>query len=471
MADQYQDVVHVVDVNRQQFAKGDGRSRLFPFRADGKDVTPSIIRAVFVGDWQAAYSQMYPFARTNLLSSSFNFTSARGWQGFYVDPSSVDATLLGPDGRRGKVQRMRLGDCSGGPNSDEGGVYNTADAASLVPGNHYTATIWVRASNPCTVRLGSAFTGNYTATAVTTEWRRAMVQAQVPVVGADLAMSFSARLSDNVGVDPDTEIQFTFAQLEQMFDDGAMGRYIETNGAPVTFTDYRVSDGNLLTTDPVLNEAPIYWTGTGHWLESPSDIPRTPADLMAGVTWSFDQSPRLLSLLRAKQDWYNENHVEFWEGWTDRIFQLKTANTFGIAVWAFILNVPLTALSLRDRFRYFAFGPTRENFTNSEGEPVNPTAGNFPPISQAGQIATPKEKIQALRLRYYALTSDCTIDSINKMLTDVFEDEGLAYVVDNEDMTMEYVFTFPVSVGFRQSMIEYGLLPKPAGVSITITAP
>lgn len=470
MAGQYQDVVHVVDVNRQQFAKGDGRSRLFPFRADGIAVTPSVIRAVFVGDWQAAYSQMYPFERTNLLDHSFILTPARSWSPFYVDPSTVDATLQAPDGRRGLVQRMRLGDCVGGPGSNEGGVVNT-NVAGLQPGVSYVGSIWVRATNPCAVRIGVGFTGNSTTLTATTEWQRVSSSAVVPVVGASLAMSFSVSLLDNASVDPDTEIQFTFAQLEQQFDDGALGRYIETNGAAASITDYRVSDGNLLTTDPVLNDAPIYWTGTGHWLESPGDRARPADDMLTGVTWSFDQSERLLSLLKSKQEWYTENHSEFWNGWNERIFKLKTANTFGIAVWAFILNVPLTALSLRDRFRYFAFGPTRENFTNSEGEPVNPTAGNFPPISQGGQVATPKEKIQALRLRYYALTSDCSINSINRMLTDVFEDEGLAYVVDNEDMTMEYVFTFPVSVGFRQSMLEYDLLPKPAGVAITITAP
>lgn len=471
MAEQFNDIVHVIDVNRQQMATGDGRSRLYPFSSGTQTLVPTVIRAVFIGDWQGAYSQIYPFARTNQLTNSWSFTEANGWQPMYVNPSVLDADALGPNNMRGRVFRMRLGDCTGGPSSSLGGFYAPDTSNRLTPNLSYVASLWVRASAPVKVHVNAVDSDFTTPVQVTTEWQRISASAPVGDGGAERMMTFLVDTQDNADVDPDTQIFYSFAQVEQSFDFNALGRYIPTNGAPVTFTDYRVSDGNLLTTDPVLNGAPIYWTGTGYWLESPTGDAPIATDLLANVTWSYDQAERLLSLLRSKQAWYASNHDEFWKGWNERIFQLKTANTFGIAVWAFILNVPLTALSLRDRFRYFAFGPFRENFTNSEGEPVNPSAGNFPPISQGGQISTPKEKIQALRLRYYALTSDCSITSINKMLTDVFADEGLCFVQDNEDMSMEYVFTFPVSLGFRQSMIEYGLLPKPAGVKITITAP
>lgn len=202
-----------------------------------------------------------------------------------------------------------------------------------------------------------------------------------------------------------------------------------------------------------------------------ADSPLVPLNMLGGVTWRYDQSPNLLSILNSKQAWYSSQYTQFWEGWINQIFSLKEANTFGVAVWAFILNVPISVIGLQEEYRYWAFGPTRANFRDSSGEfEDNPTSGNFPPISDSGSIATPEEKIWLLRLRYYGLTSNCTITEINRALADVFAGKGLVYVSDNQDMTMDYVFSFVISLSFRESMLEYAL-PKPSGVRINIISP
>ena len=58
--------------------------------------------------------------------------------------------------------------------------------------------------------------------------------------------------------------------------------------------------------------------------------------------------------------------------------------------------------------------------------------------------------------------------AINLLLEDVFG-VGLAYVEDNLDMTINYVFNFPMTAFFQDTLVAFDLLPRPGGVGITIT--
>ena len=65
-------------------------------------------------------------------------------------------------------------------------------------------------------------------------------------------------------------------------------------------------------------------------------------DLLRAILWQYNDATRLQSLLQQKQDWYNEQQTEFWSSWYRDVFNLDTANDFGLAVWSIILEVPLT---------------------------------------------------------------------------------------------------------------------------------
>lgn len=191
-------------------------------------------------------------------------------------------------------------------------------------------------------------------------------------------------------------------------------------------------------------------------------------DLLKNITWRYDQSPNLVALIASKQKWYEKNHDQFWNDWIANVFDLRNANNLGLAVWAYILNVPISVLALQDSFRYWAFDALRENFTDST-KPQNPGSGDFPPVSSSGAITTLQEKIWALRLKYYVHTSQRTVTSLNAMLADVFSNaSGTAYVLDNQNMTMTYVFNFAISTFLQNAMIQYDLLPRVAGVKLII---
>jgi len=87
-------------------------------------------------------------------------------------------------------------------------------------------------------------------------------------------------------------------------------------------------------------------------------------DLLRALLWQHNKAERLESLLRQKQAWYDANQSGFWTDWIADVFDLRTANDFGLAVWAVILDIPLVVASSvdPDDKPIWGFGQYRENF-------------------------------------------------------------------------------------------------------------
>mgnify|MGYP006921409107 CR=1 FL=1 len=179
-------------------------------------------------------------------------------------------------------------------------------------------------------------------------------------------------------------------------------------------------------------------------------------DLLRALLWQYNGAARLELLVRQKQAWYDENQKAFWEDWTRDVFDLRTANDFGLSVWAIILDIPLAVASQGDdpNKPIWGFGQYHENFTN----------GNFASISSS-QLSTEQKRL-VLRLRYFQLVTRGTIPEVNAFFAYLFDPLGLVYVNDGYDMTARYVFNFPLSSALEMVLTEYDLLPRPAGVKI-----
>jgi hypothetical protein len=183
-------------------------------------------------------------------------------------------------------------------------------------------------------------------------------------------------------------------------------------------------------------------------------------NLLSSLQWRNNEAPNIQQLLQYKQDYWDENQVDFWESWYDDVFNLKTANKFGLYVWSIILNMPISIQSNTPAPNSFwGYGPFRVNYNNAGFT----TIGNI--------VLTEEEARIILRLRYYQLVISPTVTNINFVLNDLFSDQGLAYVEDNLDMTMTYNFDFVLSAPVQLIFNEYDILPRPAGVSSTFVAP
>lgn len=177
-------------------------------------------------------------------------------------------------------------------------------------------------------------------------------------------------------------------------------------------------------------------------------------DLLRGLPWQYDAAPSLRSLVEAKQSWYAANLDGFWSDWPHDVFDLRTANSFGLAVWSIILDLPLPFAADEPYRKAFGFDPFDLPFDQS----------NFGRDGAAGLQLTEEQRRLALRLRYYQLTNDGTVPSINAFLAELFKDSGPAYVLDDLDMTCRFIFEFEPDPLLFSVITDFDLLPRPAGV-------
>lgn len=176
-------------------------------------------------------------------------------------------------------------------------------------------------------------------------------------------------------------------------------------------------------------------------------------DLLRSLLWQYDAAPNLRALAENKQAWFQAKAEGFWTDWYRDVFDLRTANSFGLAVWAIILNLPLSVYVPASGANPFGFDPHGENFDN----------GNFGADSASTSALTVEQRRLALRLRYFQLTSNATVPSVNAFLAALFP-EGRAFVVDNHDMTCTFIFQFQPDPLLFSVITDLDLLPRPAGV-------
>ena len=183
-------------------------------------------------------------------------------------------------------------------------------------------------------------------------------------------------------------------------------------------------------------------------------------DLLRAILWQYTDATNLQSILNQKDAWYLQNQTQFWENWYDDVFNLATANDFGLAVWSIILNQPIYINSgpALSQAGIFGLGSYNQNLGN----------GNFG--SQNGttyQFSTPIARL-LLQLRYFQLTSSGTVPEINRMLKYLFESYGLVYLVDDLDMTQRYLFFFTIPSEMLLMLTSFDILPRPAAVQSII---
>lgn len=190
----------------------------------------------------------------------------------------------------------------------------------------------------------------------------------------------------------------------------------------------------------------------------------TDVNVTEALLWQYNEALRLQSLLQEKQAWYAQNQAAFWDEWLHDVFDLRTANLFGLSVWAIILGQPIIFNNVGNPAQIpWGF--------NSHVFHTNFNRGNFVSTSGYTYVLSEAGARVALKLRYFQLTSSGTVPETNRMLKYVFGDQGLAYLVDNGNMTQTYVFTFALSAELEFLFKNFDVLPRPAGVASTFTVP
>ena len=163
--------------------------------------------------------------------------------------------------------------------------------------------------------------------------------------------------------------------------------------------------------------------------------------------------------MELKQAWYQEKHCDFWNNWVIDVFDLRTANEFGLSVWSVILDVKIFGQNTKSRLDYPAiyFGSTRKNFGH----------GNFARNASVIEGLTLDQKRIMLQLKAFIMNSNSSTYDINKKLVELFPN-GEVKLMDNLNMTYTYIVSSDDNFEFAELLKEFDLLPRPNCVDIDV---
>lgn len=149
----------------------------------------------------------------------------------------------------------------------------------------------------------------------------------------------------------------------------------------------------------------------------------------------------------------------------DMIWNVATAQGYGLDVWGRIVGVNrVLQVSVGA-----SFGFTGPSGTSGEGFNVAPF---FNPEDSTSNYALSDDTFRTLiYAKALANITSGSIGALNHILMTLFGHQGQCWVVDNQNMTMQYYFNFvptPVDLSIIQTS---GVLPRPPSVSLTINYP
>lgn len=188
-------------------------------------------------------------------------------------------------------------------------------------------------------------------------------------------------------------------------------------------------------------------------------------DVLRPLQWKENAASNIRALLDNKQAWLDQNHTQFWQDFEADIFDLRTANDFGLAVWSIILDFPTFLNTGATLFtNNWGFGGFRKNFNNSNFNP------SFTGSTEDQALSTEQLRL-ALRLWFYRLHMDGSVTQTNAILKELFGHLGPAYVQDNLDMSITFVFDFEMTPDILSVVNNSDVMPIPPGVGHNITYP
>jgi hypothetical protein len=179
-------------------------------------------------------------------------------------------------------------------------------------------------------------------------------------------------------------------------------------------------------------------------------------DLLQNITWQYNEAKHLNKLIQNNQDFLNTNVINFLDDFYTNVFNVDTANDFGLRIWEIILNIDFTVPPKPKRTNnIFGFGSFNNNFFNS----------NFAPVVGDDNSLSVEIKRLVVKLKYQSFFAPNSIVEVNRVVKLILGDTS--YAIDNFNMSVTiYVDSINANPIKYNAMIDYELLPIPAGVSV-----
>lgn len=188
------------------------------------------------------------------------------------------------------------------------------------------------------------------------------------------------------------------------------------------------------------------------------DIPAF--DIWSTVISQYANSPILTSMITS----FNAamDLTQFFDSFYDMIWNILTAQGYGLDVWGRIVGVQRT-VSIPGSVQYLGFEEAGTSWTGfNQG------------ILFSGGLLTSNFVLQDPDFKRLILAkaasniSDGSIKSVNSILLALFPGRGNPHVIDNQNMSLIYAFDFIISPVEIAIVSQLNVLPTAAGVAITI---
>lgn len=173
----------------------------------------------------------------------------------------------------------------------------------------------------------------------------------------------------------------------------------------------------------------------------------------------YGTSPTLNALIGAFNQWIDPT-IDI-DDFYQRIWNLDTAEGYGLDVWGRIVGVGRVLQVAATK--YFGF----DEATNISADPFN-TSPFYSGQQINNNFILSDDGFRTLIIAK-ALSNICdgSIPAINQVLLTLFPGRGNVYVANGRNMTMIYTFTFAPTPVEAAIVSQSGVLPLPAGVSVT----
>lgn len=148
--------------------------------------------------------------------------------------------------------------------------------------------------------------------------------------------------------------------------------------------------------------------------------------------WQYDKAEKIKKILDGKNDFIKNNVSNFWENWQKTVFNINTADTFGLKIWGGFLGVE------------------RPTYTNETGETI---------------VFTDDQYRTIIKGRLLLMMSNGSVHDINAYLNYLFPGKSV-FCVDYHDMSINLVFYYQPTDEEIAIIKSDGFLPRPAGVLV-----
>lgn len=176
----------------------------------------------------------------------------------------------------------------------------------------------------------------------------------------------------------------------------------------------------------------------------------------------YANSPSITQLIADFNQWIDPKTDI--DNFYDFIWNVKTAVGVGLDIWGRIVNIPrqITITPLPDYLGFDEASPGSYPFNQ---------APFYTGIVQTSDVYLLGDEAYRVLIMTKALAniSTFTAPSVNALLRYLFAGRGACYVVELGGMAIEYVFEFALQPWEATVLQQPSLMPRPAGVSVTIT--